>query len=439
MLDIKFIRENAEAVKKNCLHRGIQCDIDALLALDQKRLELVKHVEVLKALKNDLNDLILEAKTDEEKKEVIEKGKEIKANLEKSEPELDKVFEEYKSILNKVPNMHSEDTPIGKDESENKVIKKLGEPKKFEFKAKEHWEIGESLDVIDIKRATKVSGSRFSYLKGELALLEQALVQFAFSVLTDESVLKEIVEKNNLNVSLRKFIPIIPPVLIKREALEKMARLEPKEERYYIPSDDLYLVGSAEHSIGAMHMDEILNIKELPLRYVGFSPAFRREAGSYGKDTKGILRVHQFDKLEIVSFTSPDSGLDEQNFIVAIQEYLMISLGLPYQIVAICTGDMGSPDFRQIDVETWLPGQNRYRETHSSDYNTDYQSRRLNIKVKKGDGKSELVHMNDATAFAIGRTIIAIMENYQQADGSVKIPEILIKYMPGGISEIRSK
>lgn len=439
MLDIKFIRENAEAVKKNCLNRGIQCDIDALLALDQKRLELVKHVEVLNALKNDINELIQEAKSDEEKKEVIEKGKEIKANLEKSEPELKNVSEEYKKILWQVPNIHSDDTPIGKDESENKALRKIGEPTKFEFKPKEHWELGEKLGVIDVKRAAKVSGSRFNYLMGDLALLEFALIQHALAILTNADILGEIAEKNNLNVNLKPFVPVIPPTLIKQEALEKMARLEPKEERYHIPSDDLYLTGSAEHSIGAMHMDETLSAKDLPLRYIGFSSAFRREAGSYGKDMKGILRVHQFDKLEMVSFTESNLGLDEQNFIVAIQEYLMNSLGLPYQVVAICTGDMGAPDFRQIDIETWMPGQNKYRETNTSDYNTNYQARRLNIKVKSQDGKTEFVHMNDATAFAIGRTIIAIMENYQQADGSVKIPEILVKYMPGGISEIRPK
>ncbi|HUZ92396.1 MAG TPA: aminoacyl--tRNA ligase-related protein, partial [Candidatus Paceibacterota bacterium] len=204
---------------------------------------------------------------------------------------------------------------------------------------------------------------------------------------------------------------------------------EPKEERYYIPSDDAYLVGSAEHTLGPLHMDETIPEENLPLRYVGFSTAFRREAGSYGKDTKGILRVHQFDKIEIESFTLPEYAVTEQDFIVAIQENMMWELELPYQVVQICTGDMGGPDARQIDIETWIPSQGKYRETHTSDYMGDYQARRLNTKVKRKSGKTEFVHMNDATAFAIGRTLIAIMENYQTKDGKIEVPKVLQKYL----------
>jgi len=436
MLDIKFIRENKKAVEKNCKNRGVKCDIGRLLELDEKRRKLVQEVEKLNAEKNKLNE---EMKSTEDKSEIIAKGREIKMKMEELEPELKKISEEYKEILYHIPNMHSEDTPIGSDESGNKIIKKVGELKKFDFKPKDHIQLGEELGIIDTERAAKISGSRFNYLKGELALLEFALIQHCFAVLTDENILRKIAEKNNLKVDIKPFIPIIPPALVKQETLEKMARLEPKEERYYIPSDDLYLIGSAEHSVGPIHIGETLEEKNLPARYIGFSPSFRREAGSYGKDTKGILRVHQFDKLEIVSFTAPEKGLDEQNFIVAIQEYLIGSLELPYQVVAICTGDMAGPDYRQIDIETWMPGQNKYRETNTSDYNTDYQSRRLNTKIKKSDGKLEYAHMNDATAFAIGRTLIAILENYQQADGSVKIPEILRKYMPGNTDVIKNK
>jgi len=209
-----------------------------------------------------------------------------------------------------------------------------------------------------------------------------------------------------------------------------MARLEPREERYHIESDDLCLIGSAEHTMGPMHMDETIAEKRLPLRYVGYSASFRREAGSYGKDVKGILRVHQFDKLEIESFSSPESSVTEQDFIVAIQEYLMQQLGIPYRVVIVATGDMGDPDARQIDIEAWLPGQNKYRETHTSDLMTDYQARRLQTRVKRGDGKTDLVHMNDATVFAMGRTLIAIMENYQREDGSITVPEALKKFVP---------
>jgi seryl-tRNA synthetase len=208
-----------------------------------------------------------------------------------------------------------------------------------------------------------------------------------------------------------------------------MARLEPREERYHTEADDLYLVGSAEHTLGPIHMDEVIPAEKLPIRYAGYSTAFRREAGAASKDTRGIIRMHQFDKLELESFCLPEHSYQEQDFFVAIQEYIMKSLGLPYQVVLICTGDMGGPDHRQFDIETWMPGQNKYRETQTSDLMTSYQSRRLNTRFKKKDEKPDFVHMNDATAIAVGRTLVAIMENNQQADGSIKIPEVLQKYM----------
>jgi seryl-tRNA synthetase len=221
--------------------------------------------------------------------------------------------------------------------------------------------------------------------------------------------------------------------------MKKMDRFDPIDDRYYFKEDKQLLVGSAEHSLGPIHMNQIIKEENLPIRYIGYSTAFRREAGTYGKDMRGILRCHQFDKLEMESFTTAENGLAEQNLIVAIQEYIVGQLEIPYQVVAICTGDIGKPDYRQIDIECWMPGQNKYRETHTSDYMTDFQSRRLNTKYKKTDGKTELVHMNDATAAAIGRMLIAILENYQQKDGSVKIPKVLQKYMPGGIKKIEKK
>jgi len=270
--------------------------------------------------------------------------------------------------------------------------------------------LGESLGVIDVETAGKVSGPRFTYLKGDLALMEFALVQFALNKLSQKG-----------------FVPVVPPVMIKPEIYIKMARLDPgqEEERYFMPNDDLYLIGSAEHTLGPLHMDEIINQNDLPKRYVGFSTCFRREAGSYGKDTRGILRVHQFDKVEMESFTTAADGAQEQELMVSIQEELMQELGLPYHVVIVCTGDMGGPDARQYDIETWIPSENKYRETHSADYMTDYQSRRLNTRAKLSDGKVELVHMNDATVLAVGRTLIAIMENYQNADGTITIPEVL--------------
>ena len=240
-------------------------------------------------------------------------------------------------------------------------------------------------------------------------------------------------------LEIQPFIPVIPPVMVKSEIMKKMDRFDPIEDRYYLKEDDLLLVGSAEHSLGPILMDKTVKEEELPIRYVGYSTAFRREAGSYGKDTKGILRVHQFDKLEMESFTTSENGQSEQDLIVALQEYIVGQLGIPYQVVSICSGDMGKPDYKQIDIECWVPSQNKYRETHTSDYMTDFQARRLNAKVIRKDGNTELMYMNDATATAIGRMLIAILENYQQADGSVVVPEILRKYMPGNQAIISKK
>ncbi len=428
MLDIQFIRANKEIVAKAVADKQLSLDVEKLLEKDQERMALLHEIEELQSLKNDINDLIQEAKTPEEKTEIIAKGKEIRAKLDEKEPLFSAVKIAYEALLTQVPNIPSDDTPVGKDESENVTMRQMGTIPKFAFEPKEHFELGEALDIIDTVRAAKVSGPRFAYLKGDMVLLEFALMQFAFSILINREKLAVIIKKNNLSVKDTPFIPVIPPVFIKPEPFARMARIEPKEERYYLPEDDLYLIGSAEHTLGAMHMDETFTESELPLRYVGFSTAFRREAGSYGKDAKGILRVHQFDKLEMESFTVAEESRAEQDFIVAIQEHLVSVLGIPYQVVQICTGDMGTPDARQIDIESWLPGQNKYRETHTSDLMTDYQARRLNTRVKRTSGQTEFVHMNDATAFA-GRTMIAILENFQEADGSVVIPEVLRPFM----------
>lgn len=428
MLDIQFIRDNKDLVAQAILNKNVVLDVDALLKKDEERRVLLQEIEELKSLKNDINDLIQKSKTDEERTEIIAKGKEIKAKLDEKEPLFDAVKTEYDKLMMLVPNIPSEDTPIGKDDSENKVLRQVGTKPEFAFQPKEHYQIGEALGIIDTERATKVSGSRFAYLKGDLVLLQFALIQYAFSLLTNREKLAEIIKEKNLNIPPTPFVPVIPPVLIKPEPFEKMARIEPRDERYYIPEDDLYLIGSAEHTLGAMHMDETFEEGDLPMRYIGYSTAFRREAGSYGKDMKGILRVHQFDKLEMEVFSTAETSTAEQDLMVAIQEHITHALGLPYQVMMVCTGDMGGPDARQIDIETWMPGQNKYRETHSADLMTDYQSRRLNTKVKRTSGQTEFVHMNDATAFA-GRTMIAILENYQQADGSVVIPEVLRPYV----------
>jgi seryl-tRNA synthetase len=259
--------------------------------------------------------------------------------------------------------------------------------------------------------------------------MQFALIQMCLEILTNEEKLKQIIEGAGVSITAKAFLPVIPPVFIRPLVQMKMARYMTPEEHYLFPNDDLMLIGSAEHTLGSMHMDKIFEESDLPVRYAGYSTAFRREAGAAGKDTNGILRQHQFDKLEMEVFSLPENSIQEQNFLVAIQEYVLKTLKLPYQVVAVCTGDMGFPDTRQIDLETWMPGQNTYRETHSSDSMGGFQSRRLNTRVRRSNGKIEPVHTNDATVVAIGRTLIAIMENYQQADGSIKIPEVLRKYM----------
>ncbi len=426
MLDPKFVRDNPDIVRNELKKRGMKLDLDALLEVDMERRKLIKELEGLRAGHKVASD---EVRTmDELAREArIKELRTLKEHIAELEVQTNVTEKKFESLISQLPNISMDEVPIGPDESGNVEIRKWGTIPTFDFTVLDHMEIGEKLNVIDTERAVKVSGARFAYLKGKLAILQFAIVQYAFRVLTDEAILSEIATQVGRECPATPFIPVVPPVLIRPEAFARMARLEPREERYHIPGDDLYLVGSAEHTLGSIHMDETLGEESLPLRYVGYSTSFRREAGTYGKDTRGILRVHQFDKIEIESFTTKEDSVREQDFIVAIQEYLVRSLGIPYRVVAICTGDMGTPDARQIDIECWMPSQGCYRETHTSDLNTDYQSRRLNTKVRRKKG-TELVHMNDATVFAIGRTMIAIIENYQQADGSVVIPEILRPY-----------
>ena len=443
MLDIKFIRDHADEVRTAAANKNIKLDLDALLCADEARRVLIQKIEELKEQKNKLNDEVMRAEDKTERTAIIDKGKPIKAKLAELEPQFVAADKTYEELMLKVPSIPSADTPIGKDESENKVIRKFGEPKQFGFEPKDHLVLGEALGIIDVEHAGKISGARFYYLKGDAVLLEFALVQLVFQTLTNPEIMKTIADGVGHGCSPKPFVPVVPPVMIRPDVFQRMARLEPKEERYYIPTDDLYLIGSAEHTLGPLHMDEIIAPEQLPIRYIGFSTAFRREAGSYGKDMKGILRVHHFDKLEMESFTAPEAGMAEQDFIVAIQEYLMQSLKLPYQVVAICTGDMGAPDVRQFDIETWIPSQKKYRETHTSDFMGDYQARRLGTRVRLPggsgdsgkDGRTEFAYMNDATAFAIGRTLIAILENYQRADGKIDVPEVLRKWWGKTLSD----
>jgi len=425
MLDIKYIRENKKEIEKTIRNKGVNLDLEKLLEIDKKRLELQQQLEILQAEKNRLNKKIKESSG---KEMIISEGKKIKEKITKLEPKYKEINRQFEELMVKMPNIISSDTPIGKDESKNKILRKFKEPTKFDFKPKNHMELGILNDSIDTEKAAKISGSRFNYLFNQAVFLQFAIIQFVFKTLTDKKIIGELAGKVG-NPFNKPFTPVIPPVIAKAEIMKKMDRFDPIEERYYLEQDDALLVGSAEHTLGPLHMDEIIDEKDLPIRYIGYSTAFRREAGGYGKDTTGILRRHQFDKAEMETFIQPEYGLVEQDLIVAIQEYIVQQLGIPYQVIILCTGDMGKPDFRQIDINCWMPGQNEYRETHTSDYMTDYQARRLNTKLRRKNGSTEFIHMNDATACAIGRMIIAIMENYQQKDGTIKIPTVLEGYI----------
>ena len=402
MLDVKFIRQNPDKVKEACKKKQVDCDIDRILELDEKKRKCLKKVETLRSEQNKLG------------KEGIKKAQEIKAKIKEIEPELEKIEKEFQDLMLQIPNPPFEDVPVGKDESGNVILREVGEKPNFDFKPKDYLEIAEKLDLIDIKRAAKVAGTRFGYLKKEAALIELALINLAFDTLVKQG-----------------FIPVIPPVMLKPEMARGMGYLEQtdEEEAYFLPEDNLYLVGTAEQSVGTMHSDEVFKEKELPKRYVAFSTCFRREAGAYGKDTRGILRVHQFDKIEMFSFLKPEDSQKEHQFFLEIEEKLMRALKIPYRVVQICTGDLGVPAANKYDIEAWMPGQNQYRETHSTSNCTDFQARRLNIRYKDKSGKLNFVHTVNGTAFAIPRPLIAIIENYQQKDGSIKVPEVLQKYL----------
>jgi seryl-tRNA synthetase len=416
MLDINFIRENSEKVKKACENKNVKISVDLVLDLDKKKRELMTEIETLKAEQNKIS------RGGKENQEIFAQAKEIKEKIKLMSPELEKVDTDFKVLLSQLPNIPFDDVPVGKDDSGNVVLRKVGHTPKFIFpfglaqggyKPKDYMELGAALDLIDVERAGKVAGSRFGYIKGDLALLEFALIKLVMDTVKKEG-----------------FVPVIPPVMLKKQMARGTGYFEATDESeaYYLPQDDMYLAGTSEQSLVSMHADEILNAEILPLRYVGFSTCFRREAGSYGKDTKGILRVHQFDKLEMVIFSKPEESEDEHKLLLSIEEKLMKALKLPYQVINICTGDLGRPAAKKYDIETWLPSENKYRETHSTSNCTDFQARRLNIRYRDKANKLNFVHTLNGTAFAIGRILIMIMENYQQKDGSIKVPKVLQKY-----------
>lgn len=428
MLDIRFIREHADEVQKNAEAKGYKVSIASLLSSDETRRSLQQQADELRQTRNELSAKMKDGKPNAE---LIAEAKDVKEKLQVIEADLKEVDGSFTNQLKKVPNMALADVPIGASEDENVVAKKFSEPTTFSFTPRNHAEIAELWGWLDKERAAKVAGARFAYLKGDLVRLQFAIIQFVTDKLSDQAFIDEVIRENNLEVSNRPFVPVLPPLMLRTDLYDAMDRLEPRDDRYKIEDEELWLQGSAEHVLGSMHADEIFDAAELPVRYIGYATSFRREAGTYGKDMEGMFRMHQFDKLEMESLGCPEDGLEEHLFMVAIQEKLMQLLGIPYQLLMKCTADIGKPNARGVDIEAWLPGQDKYRETHTADYMTDYQARRLKTRLRRANGELELVHTNDATALPLSRGPIAIIENYQQEDGSVLVPEVLQPYLGG--------
>lgn len=409
MVDIKIIRENPQAIQEAANNKKVTIDIQQVLELDTEYRTLLQSVQKLREERNAHTSQIQGKPTSEQ----IETGKKIKDQLEKEEATLTTAKEALDALLLQIPNPAKPDVKVGKDDTENEVIRTYKDPRKFDFTPKDHLALGEALDIIDVKQAALVSGARFDYLKNDGALLEAALRQFAFDTLLQEG-----------------FIPVVPPVLIKKDIMEGLGytAMGEAENIFSVDNGEFYLVGTSEQSVVPLHMNDVLAKEALPRRYVSFSTCFRREAGSYGKDTRGIFRVHQFNKVEMVSFVAEGKDDEEHAYLLGIEEKFFQLLDIPYQVLGICTGDLGFNAARKYDVEAWIPSQEKYREVTSTSTVTDFQSRRLNMRYQDGDERKYL-HVLNGTAFSMNRPIIAILENYQQADGSVIIPEVLRKYM----------
>jgi len=427
MLDIKLIRNQPEMVRERLARRGPGAthSLDELLLLDERRREILVQVEEKRSLRNTVSEEIGRAKkAGEDAEEKIRAMREVSSEIKGLEEQLRAVEEQLEQELLQVPNLPDPTAPEG-GEDMSEVIASHGDPRTFDFEPRDHVDLGAGGDTIDLERAAKVSGARFVYLKDELVFLQFALVQFALRKLATKG-----------------FRPVVPPVLVRDEAMYGTGFFPTDMQQvYHIDSDDLNLVGTAEVPLAAMHMEEVLDESALPVRYVGYSSCFRREAGAAGKDTRGMLRVHQFDKVEMFSFCHPGRSQEEHDFMRSIEEEVFRELGIAYRVVNIAAGDLGAPAAKKYDLEAWIPTQERYREVTSCSNCTDYQARRLRARAKGEQGGPYLVHTLNGTVVAIGRTLIAIMENYQQEDGTVVVPEVLRPFMPEGMTVIggRSK
>ncbi len=408
MIDLKLLRDDPDAVRAAYDRRGGVEELDRVIELDVEHRDLLRKVEDLRAEQNRASKAIGKASPDE-RPAAIEEAKTLSDQLKELEPQLDVVQTKLDEVVAYLPNLPHESVPEGRSEDDNVVEREVGDKPSFDFEPKDHATLAENLGIVDFDRAAKTSGARFAYLKGAGAVLEFALVRFATDFLQE-----------------RGFTPVITPVLVREHAMSGTGFLPAEEHEFYrIERDDLYLIGTSEVAIAAMHSDEILDEGSLPLRYAGFSSCFRREAGSYGKETRGLIRVHQFDKVEQFSFAHPDSSWDEYDTIRKNQEDILQALEIPYRVLVMCTGDLGSSAAKKVDHEAWLPSDERYMEVTSATNATDYQARRLQIRARQGSEKTSLVHTLNGTACAVGRTIVALLETHQRGDGSVSIPEAL--------------
>ncbi len=414
MLDLKLIRSEPERVKAALARRGAGERVDELLALDARRRELLPRVENAQAERKALSKEIGAAKgRGEDAEELMASVQALKETIETGKAELEEVDGELGKLALALPNLPDPDAPDGMTEEDAVVVKEVGALPEFDFEPRDHLEIGTELGLIDMERAARLSGSRFAYLKGDLVLLELALVRFALELVGEEG-----------------HEPVVPPVLVREEALEGTGFLPgDRDQIYEVPKDELFLTGTSEVALAGLHADEILSAEALPLRYAGFSTCFRREAGAAGRDTRGIFRVHQFDKVEMFSFVEPARSAEEHERLLAIEERILTALEIPYRVVNVAAGDLGAPAAKKYDCEAWIPSQKRYRELTSCSNTTDYQARRLGCRYRAADGESpQAVHTLNGTAVAVGRTMIALIENRQERDGSFSLPNILHRY-----------
>jgi len=418
MIDPRIIRENPDRLRKALSDRHSPFDVEKVMSLDSERRSLMGKAELLKKERNEASKAIgLKKRNKEDATAEMDAMKAVSDDIAAFDEKIKQLDEELDGLLPYIPNLPHGSVPVGASEADNPVYRTWGTPREFTFVPKNHWDIGESLGIIDFERATKITGARFVLMKGAGALLERALTAFMLDLHTTE----------------HGYTEVLPPFMVNRDSMTATGQLPKFEEDLFKVEDgQFYLIPTAEVPVTNIHRDEILNEDDLPVKYTAYTPCFRREAGSYGKDTRGLIRQHQFDKVELVKFAHPDSSYDELESLLSNAEEVLKRLGLPYRVVTLCTGDMGFSAAKTYDIEVWLPGQGKYREISSCSNFEDFQARRAGIRYRPKDGKgTSLVHTLNGSGLAVGRTLVAVLENYQEEDGSVTVPEALRPYMRG--------